>query len=80
MQFVLSPINPPLCLVTKERPTPKQMKQLGGRRDGKAKMAGTALPGVRHWLKDIWKVSKRVEKWERRKAVEEARLMGKGGD
>ena len=77
--FVLNLIDPPLCLVKKERPTPNQMEQLGARRDGKARLAATASPGVRLWLKDIWKASKRVGKWERRNAVEEARLTGKGG-
>ena len=51
--FVLNPIDPPLCLVKKERTTPDQMEQLGARRDGKARLAATASPGVRLWIKDI---------------------------
>jgi hypothetical protein len=63
VQFVLSPIDPPLSLASSERPTPDQMMQLDARHATKAKLAAMASLSVRPWLKNIWKVNKQVGKW-----------------
>jgi len=75
VQFILSPLNPPLCLTSKERPTPDQMEQLEARREKKAELLSGASLGVRPWLKAIWKASKNVGKWDRRKEIEKAKLL-----
>jgi len=77
VEFILSPLDPPMSLTTKEKPTPDQMKQLEARREKKAEVLKTASLGVRPWLKKFWKVNKDVGKWDRRKAVQEAKLLEK---
>jgi len=71
--YILSPIDPPISLASKERPTPCQLVQLDARREKKAEVLEGASLGVRPRLRDIWKASRRVGKWDRRNAVEKAR-------
>jgi hypothetical protein len=65
VQFILSPIDPPLCTETKRKPTPVQLKQINERRDKKGELLSNSSLGVRPWLKKIWKVSKQVGALER---------------
>lgn len=79
VRFILSPLDPPLDLTSKERkrPSPDQLEQLDVRRARKAELLSTASLGVRPWLKNIWKVEKKVGKWDRQKMIEEARRVEK---
>ncbi|KAL3791007.1 hypothetical protein HJC23_002996 [Cyclotella cryptica] len=65
VQFILSPVDPPLCTETKRKPTPIQLEQIKERRDKKGEVLSTSSLGVRPWLKKIWKVSKQVGSLER---------------
>jgi len=77
VRFILSPLDPPLDLTSKERkrPSPDQLKQLDVRRAKKADLLSTASLGVRPWLKNIWKADKQVGKWDRQRLVVEARRI-----
>ena len=77
VQFILSELNPPLELLSKERPTPDQMEQLEARRLKKAELLAAASLAVRPWLKDIWKVNKQVGKWDRQREIERTRELEK---
>mmetsp|Transcript_10589 Transcript_10589/g.22583 ORF Transcript_10589/g.22583 Transcript_10589/m.22583 type:complete len:440 (-) Transcript_10589:72-1391(-) len=65
VSYVLSAIEPPLSTMQNSRPTPEQLKQLNDRRNKKAELLATASLGVRPWLKNIWKASKKVGARER---------------
>lgn len=65
VQFVLSPIDPPLCTQTKKKPTPSQLEQINERRDMKSVVLASSSLGVRPWLKRIWKANKQVGAYER---------------
>jgi endonuclease/exonuclease/phosphatase family metal-dependent hydrolase len=69
VQFLLSPIEPPIDLTTRAKPTPGQLAQLAVKREKKAELLKSASLGIRPWLKKIWKVEKQVGKWERRQAM-----------
>ncbi|KAL7545971.1 hypothetical protein ACHAWF_016664 [Thalassiosira exigua] len=71
VRFVLSALDPPLDPVKRERPAAGQLEQLAARRERKAELLSTASAGVRPWLRDIWKASKRAGKWERRQRMME---------
>ena len=65
VNFLLQPLNPPIDLTTRARPTPGQLEQLDAKREKKAELLKSASLGVRPWLKKIWKVEKLVGKWKR---------------
>lgn len=69
VNFLLSPINPPIDMFSKAKPTPDQMEQLDIRRKKKTELLKSASLGVRPWLKKIWKVEKQVGKWERQQSL-----------
>ncbi|KAL7464574.1 hypothetical protein ACHAXS_004912 [Conticribra weissflogii] len=73
--YVLSAIEPPLSTMQNSRPTPEQLKQLNDRRDKRAEVLATASLGVRPWLKNIWKASKKVGTWEREDKTKETRKI-----
>ncbi|KAL7530404.1 hypothetical protein ACHAXR_003477 [Thalassiosira sp. AJA248-18] len=77
VQFILSPLDPPLSVTSKDRPTPDQMEQLEVRRIKKAKLLTNASLGVRPWLKQFWKVSKQVGKWDRQRQIQIEREIEK---
>ena len=77
VQYILSPLSPPISLIAKERPTSHQLKQLDERRDRKAVLLKTASLRVRPWLKNIWKANKKVNKWDRHNLIQEAKLAEK---
>ena len=78
IRFALSPLDPPMSLTTKERPTPDQFRQLAARRETKAELLRTAALEVRPWLKNMWKVNKKVGKLDRHRAVDMAGLLEEG--
>ena len=65
MQYILSPVEPPLSLTTKAKPTKEQLQQIEERRVRKSDVLSTASLGVRPYLKQIWKANKQVGAWER---------------
>jgi endonuclease/exonuclease/phosphatase family metal-dependent hydrolase len=65
VEFILSPIEPPLCTETKKKPTSVQLKQIDERRDVKAEVLASSSLGVRPWLKRIWKAQRQVGAYER---------------
>ena len=65
VQYILSPVEPPLCLTTKAKPTKEQLQQIEERRVRKSDVLSTASLGVRPYLKQIWKANKQVGAWER---------------
>ena len=65
VEFILSPINPPLCIETRTKPTPSQLEQIKERREKKGEVLSSSSLSVRPWLKKIWKVNKQVGAWER---------------
>ena len=77
VQYILSPLNPPISPTAKDRPTSHQLKQLDERRDRKAVLLKTASLRVRPWLKNIWKANKKVNKWDRHNLIQEAKLAEK---
>jgi len=77
IQFILSPIDPPLSLTSKEAPTPAQMKQLDERRNRKAKLLKAASISMKPWLKKLWTLNKKANKAERHRLTQEARLLEK---
>jgi len=77
VRFILSSLDPPLSLISKEKPTQEQLKQIGARREKKAEVLSNASMGVRPWLKNLWKASKQVGKWDRQREIEKIRLLEK---
>ena len=73
IQFILSDLNPPISLTSKERPSPTQMQQLEERRERKSNILKTSSLGVRPWLKNIWTANKRVNKMLRHEMILEER-------
>ena len=69
VHYLLSPIEPPIDLTTRAKPTPDQLAQLAVKREKKADLLKSASLGIRPWLKKIWKVEKQVGKWERKQAI-----------
>ena len=53
VQFLLSPIEPPIDLTTRAKPTPDQLAQLAVKREKKAELLKSASLGIRPWLKKI---------------------------
>ena len=65
VEFILSPINPPLCTEKKTKPTRDQLDQIDKRRDVKSEVLASCSSSVRPWLKRIWKANRQAGASER---------------
>jgi hypothetical protein len=65
VEYILSPIEPPLCTETKKKPTSVQLEQIEDRRNVKSEVLASSSLGVRPWLKRIWKAQRQVGAYER---------------
>eukprot|EP00956_Cyclotella_meneghiniana_P023879 scaffold47232_cov57-Cyclotella_meneghiniana.AAC.1 len=70
VEFILSPVNPPLCTEKKTKPTRDQLDQINKRRDVKSEVLASCSSGVKPWLKKIWKANRQVGARERSQELE----------